>query len=171
MEFFDVLKKRRSIREFRDKKIPADKVRKILAATKLCPTAGNAQAYDVVIVKKPKTIKALASSFSHHAESLSEAPMMLVFLANKAVGAEMFGRRGADFYCVQDATIACSYAQLAVRAVGLASVWVGGFEEGLVRRILNAPSNVRPVAILPVGYGAEKPRARKRVDRARKEGY
>ncbi len=171
MEFFKAVKERRSIREFRDKKVPADKLRKILAATKAAPSAGNLQSYDVVVVKKRATIESLASAFGYHAKALAKAPVMLVFFANQQRSAKKFGRRGVDLYSVQDATIACTYAQLAIRAVGLASVWVGAFEPGLIRRVLGAQSNTIPVAILPLGYGATKPKARKRKDRAIRESY
>jgi nitroreductase len=41
-------------------------------------------------------------------------------------------------------------------------VWVGAFDDDEVRRILGAPRGIRPVAILPVGYAAEKPEAPER---------
>jgi nitroreductase len=51
---------------------------------------------------------------------------------------------------------------LAATAQGLATVWVGAFDDDEVRRILGAPRGIRPVAILPVGYAAEKPEAPER---------
>jgi len=38
-------------------------------------------------------------------------------------------------YCVQDATLAAAYAQLAATALGLATCWVGAFDEAAVRRV------------------------------------
>jgi len=67
-----------------------------------------------------------------------------------------------DLYCVQDATIACTFAILAATALGLASVWVGAFDEDDVRRAIGAPPTHRPVAMLPIGYAAEVPRLRPR---------
>ena len=46
---------------------------------------------------------------------------------------------------------------LAATALGLATVWVGAFHPGEVRRVLGAPAGIDPVAILPVGYPAEEP--------------
>jgi nitroreductase len=59
---------------------------------------------------------------------------------------------------VQDATIACTFAMLAAKALGLATVWVGAFDEDAVRIALGIPKELRPVAMLPVGYAAKKPR-------------
>jgi len=65
------------------------------------------------------------------------------------------GTRGKNLLSVQDATIAASYAQLSSTALGLSSVWVGHFKEKDVASILK--TKLRPVAIIPIGYGNEKP--------------
>jgi len=46
---------------------------------------------------------------------------------------------------------------LAATALGLATVWVGAFDTDEVRRVIGAPADFDPVAILPVGYAAEDP--------------
>jgi nitroreductase len=70
---------------------------------------------------------------------------------------ERYGKRAEKLYSVQDATIACTFAMLAATAMGLGSVWVGAFEPDEIRRIIGAPAKVCPVAILPIGYAAERP--------------
>jgi nitroreductase len=67
-----------------------------------------------------------------------------------------------SLYSVQDATIACTFAMLAASALGLASVWVGAFDEDQVSRVISAPEEQRPVAMLPIGYAAGPPRQRAR---------
>jgi nitroreductase len=51
---------------------------------------------------------------------------------------------------------------LAATALGLSTVWVGAYDEEQVRQIIGAPADLRPVAILPIGYAAETPRIRSR---------
>lgn len=68
-----------------------------------------------------------------------------------------FGER-SKLFSVQDATIATTYAQLAVCALGLSTVWVGAFDEKKVSKILKLPEHHRPVAILPIGYANENPK-------------
>jgi nitroreductase len=46
--------------------------------------------------------------------------------------------------------------------LGLGTCWIGAFKEDEVRKIVNAPKEMRPVAIIPVGYPNESPRARTR---------
>ena len=53
-------------------------------------------------------------------------------------------------------------AMLAATDLGLASVWVGAFNEDAVRTAIGAGADQRPVAILSVGYGAETPERRPR---------
>jgi hypothetical protein len=85
------------------------------------------------------------------------APVVLVFLANPSGSAAKYGRRGETLYAVQDATIACAYAQLGARNAGLGSCWVGAFRERQVRAALGVGHELRPVALLPIGYSAELP--------------
>jgi nitroreductase len=97
-------------------------------------------------------------------EFLAQAPLILVFCAHPARSKIRYAERGVDLYCVQDATIACTYAMLAATALGLATVWVGAFNEHEVRQIIRAPESHRPIAMLPIGYAAEVPRIRGRRD-------
>jgi nitroreductase len=46
---------------------------------------------------------------------------------------------------------------LAATALGLGSVWVGAFDSDAVARVIKAPKDQIPVAILSIGYAAEKP--------------
>lgn len=54
MEFFDVVKKRQSIRAYKKKEIEDEKIRKILEAANSAPSAGNLQAYEIVLVRDEK---------------------------------------------------------------------------------------------------------------------
>ncbi|MBI3393452.1 MAG: nitroreductase family protein, partial [Nitrospirae bacterium] len=52
---------------------------------------------------------------------------------------------------------------LAAHARGLGGVWVGSFDEEPVRALLDIPDDLRPVALVPVGWPAEHPLPRSRV--------
>jgi nitroreductase len=87
--------------------------------------------------------------------SPAQAPLVLVFCSDPEASASEYGERGKNLYCIQDATIAAAYCQLAATDAGLASVWIGSFDEEEVRRILG--TDLRPVAIIPAGYAGEEP--------------
>lgn len=156
MNFFEVLRKRRSVRKFKDEPISEDKLKLIYEAINSAPSAGNLQAYEVFVVKDKNKLKQLADAALSQ-EFIAQAPLALVFCANPARSRWRYGSRGEKLYSLQDATIACAYAQLSATALGLGSVWVGAFDEDEVRRIISIGKNLIPIAILPIGYPDESP--------------
>ncbi len=155
MEFFDVIEKRHSVRSFRSKEVEAEKLEKIIEAANKAPSAGNLQGYEIVVVREKETKQRLSKAALNQ-EFIAEAPIALVFCANPVRSSAKYGERGANLYCVQDATIAAAYAQLAATDLGLASVWVGAFATEEVSRTINA-TDVVPVAIMPIGYSNKTP--------------
>lgn len=156
MDFFEVVRRRHSIRAYQRRQVEEAKLRFILECANAAPSAGNLQAYEIVVVTDDKARQALARAALDQ-EYIAQAPVVLVFWQNPHRSAIRYGRRGVELYSLQDATIACTYAQLAATALGLASCWVGAFAEEPICRLLKAPPGVRPVALLPIGYPAEEP--------------
>jgi nitroreductase len=157
MEFFEVLKARQSVRAFAPSAVEEEKLRAVLEAAGSAPSAGNLQAYEIYVVKAEALKRALArAALEQHC--LVQAPVALVFCANPARSEHRYGERGAGLYSVQDTTIACTYAMLAATSLGLASVWVGAFDEADVRDALGITEDLLPLVILPIGYAAEKPK-------------
>ncbi len=156
MDFLDVIERRRSVRAYTKSPVTPRQVETILATARLAPSAGDLQAYQIVIVEKHETKAALAeAALAQH--FIAGAPVVLAFCANPALSEGKYGRRGASLYCLQDATIAACYAQLAATALGLASCWVGAFDEARAAEALRLPAGLRPVVIMPIGYAAESP--------------
>ncbi|MEM3030906.1 MAG: nitroreductase family protein [Candidatus Micrarchaeia archaeon] len=156
MDFFEALKRRRSTRAFLPKPVEESKLQRILEAANSAPSAGDLQAYEIVVVKEGERKRALAAAALDQ-DFIAQAPVVLVFLANPPRSSRKYGDRGASLYSLQDATIAASYAWLAAVAQGLACAWVGAFYEDATRRILGAPKDLTPIAIIPVGYAGEEP--------------
>ncbi|MEM4348005.1 MAG: nitroreductase family protein [Candidatus Anstonellaceae archaeon] len=153
MDFFEVVEKRVSVRDFLQKPIEPDKLKKILSSALLAPSAGNLQSYRIVVIKDA-TLKEKLACACFAQEFVSQAPVVLVFLADSMRSQAKYGTRGASLYCVQDATIAAAYCQLAAAALGLGSVWVGAFEDEEVSSLVKAKQHEMPVAVLPIGYAA-----------------
>lgn len=156
MELFDLIKKRQSIRVFQEKPVEEEKVKKILEAANSAPSAGNLQAYEIVVVRDKK-IKEKLCQVALGQDPILFAPVVFVFFTSPARSGLKYGERGEKLYSLQDATIAAAYAQLAAVDLGLGCVWIGAFEDEKVKEVLGAPKELIPVAILPVGYPAEKP--------------
>jgi nitroreductase len=161
MDFFKIVEDRRSMRKYAETPVEEEKLHKILDTANKAPSAGNLQGYDIYVVRKLEQRKALVKA-AWDQEFLAEAQVVLVFCANPSRSEVKYGERGATLYSIQDATIACSYSQLAAKAQGLDSVWVGAFDEKAVSEILQLPQELRPVILLPVGYAGKVPHPRPR---------
>ena len=156
MEFFEVLKRRRSIRRFKGKKIEKDKIQKLLDAANSAPSAGNLQAYRIILVKDEALRQKLAR-VSCNQDFIFQAPINLVFCADSLRSAQGYGTRGETLYSIQDATISCAFVHLAAVDLGLGSVMVGAFDEQKVSKLLKIPDHLRPVIILSIGHPDESP--------------
>ena len=161
MDFFEVLKARRSVRQFTHQPVPEEALQRILSAAQSAPSAGNLQAYEIYAVQTQRQKDALAQAALGQ-EFIAQAPLVLVFCAHPQRSEGRYGARGVNLYTLQDATIACAFAMLAAASLGLGTVWVGAFDEDSVSQIISAPTGVKPVALLPLGYPAEQPPARSR---------
>ena len=82
MDFFEVIKKRRSVRVFKQKPVQDDLVKKILEAACWAPSAGNMQSWEFIIVKDPK-IKTQLCTAALDQEMIEEAPLDIVVCANQ----------------------------------------------------------------------------------------
>lgn len=158
MEVFEAIHKRRSIRNFDPtKNITDEQIEKLLEAARWAPSAGNSQSWFFVIVKDQKTKKLLTEA-SWNQEFISQASILIVCCADLKRAEVTYKERGKTLYAIQDVTLAAQNIWLAATEMGLASVWVGAFEENKVAKIIDLPSNLRPIAILPIGYPAESPK-------------
>ncbi|MDH4222729.1 MAG: nitroreductase family protein [candidate division Zixibacteria bacterium] len=170
MEFFEVIKERHSIRMFKTKNIEKDKLDKLLYVANSAPSAGGLQAYQIFLVSKLALKNELAKA-AYGQEFIAQAPVNLVFCSEPLRSARKYGKRGAELYSIQDATISAAYVHLAAVDLELGSVIVGAFDQEVVSRILNLPDRFKPIIILPVGYPAEKPyvTARRKINDLVKE--
>jgi nitroreductase len=161
LEVFEAIKGRRSIRAFQNRDIPPEMVDRLIDAARWAPSAGNIQPWEFIIVREPETRRKLAEAALEQT-FIEEAPVVIVVCADENRSSQGYGTRGKTLYCLQDTAAATQNIHLAAYALGLGTCWVGAFREDEAKKILNIPSGVRPVAIIPVGYPAEKPQPRNR---------
>lgn len=161
MEVVECIEGRTSVRVFKPDPVDDDVVQEGLRLANLAPSAGNLQARDFIVVKDASVKKALMlAAFSQ--EFVRTAPVVIVFCANlERIG--HYGQRGKELYCLQDVAAAVENFSLYMHSKGLGSVWVGAFDEAKAAMALGTPEHVRPVAIVPVGYPAERGLRRKRL--------
>jgi len=136
-------------------------VEKLIDAARWAPSAGNIQPWEFIIVRNPEIKRNLAKAALNQS-FIEEAPVVIVVCADEIRSSQGYGVRGKTLYCIQDTAAATQDIHLAAYSLGLGTCWVGAFNEEEARKILEIPQGVRPVAIIPVGYPAEKPPARNR---------
>lgn len=165
-DFFETVRHRHSVRSYQsDLPVEKEKLNAIIETACSAPSAGDLQAYKIVVVSNSEKRQALSAA-AYDQSFISEAPICLVFCTEPDRSAKKYGDRGRDLYAVQDTTIAAAYAQLAVVAAGMASTWIGYFDEAKVKEIIGLEGGLSPIAMLALGYPAElpEPTTRRRLD-------
>jgi len=157
MEFRNLIDERHSIRTFEARPVERKKLARILHAASRAPSAGNLQSYKIALVTSKRLIQGLAATKPEQTW-IATAPVILVFLGDSEPSAAKFSSEGQSLYTVQDATIACTYAQLAAADEGLGACWVGTASVAdEVRKVLGLPNTLRPMSLLPLGHAGGPP--------------
>lgn len=155
MQFDEVIARRHSVRKYSPQDILPEDLERILEATIQAPSAGNLQAYRIFAIRDPSK-KASISACAFNQEFIKDASVILVFAADPDASFSEYGERGSTLYCIQDATIAATFAILKATDLGYSTAWIGSFDGRKLLQSVGA-RGVMPVAIVLVGKGAEKP--------------
>ena len=152
---------RRSVRSFRDKDVEEDKIKCILEAGRLSPSAGNRQEWKFIVVRDAGTRRRLADAALGQT-FVGQAPVVLVACAVECSAVMPCGLPAF----IVDVSIAFAYMLLQAFDLGLGTCWIGAFNEAAVKKILDIPEDVRVVALSPLGYPdrTSPPRPRKPMD-------
>jgi nitroreductase len=161
MELFEAIQKRRSIRQFKKQEVPEEIVEKLVEAARLAPTAGNAQSYQLVIVRQEEQKQRLSMA-AYGQKQVQSASVVFVVCADLGRAQESYAERGRSLYCIQDTAAVTENILLTACSLGLGTCWIGAFKEEDVKKVVNAPEGMRPVTMIPVGYPAESPSPRPR---------
>jgi nitroreductase len=155
MEFEQVIRKRRMIREFDpNKQIPEKIITKLLRNAHRARSAGHAQVQEFVVVTDPTTKKKLRQ-VAVDQEYVEEAPTLIVVCSNTSRSERRYGIRGREFYSVMDGAFASMLILFTSVNEGIGAGFVGAFEDDKVSEILKLPRYVRPIGIITLGYPKE----------------
>jgi nitroreductase len=163
VDTIEAIRTRRSIRRYTGESVPDDVLAEILKAAMSAPSAGNQQPWQFVIVTDCALREAIAA-FHPYAQMVREAPAAIVVCGDLRL-------ESYKGYWVQDCSAATQNILLATHAQGLGAVWVGIYPvEDRVRRLqqlLALPAQVIPLALVPLGFPAERVPPASRFDPAR----
>jgi nitroreductase len=167
MNILDIIKTRRSVREFKEQEIPEKAIDVLIEALRWAPSAGNLQSRKFYFVFNETIRNRLAQAGLRHdfVSFVARAPLVVVACADLRI-ASHYGERGTHLYCIQDTAASVQNLLLAAHDLGLGTCWVGAFKEEEVKGILKMPENLRPVVMVPVGYPAKTPKAPDHLSKA-----
>ncbi len=145
--FMELAKERYSVRKFKNQPVEEEKIRQILDAAALAPTACNNQPQKVFVLKSADALEKINKA----TPCIYGAPLVFVIGYDEALPARGMIYDGFDFGQV-DTSIVTAHMVLEAWDIGLGSCWVGRFDEAEVKGLLGLPENIRVCHILPVGY-------------------
>jgi len=162
MDTQEAINSRRSIRRYLDRPVEFEKLTTILDAAMKAPSAGNLQGWRFILVTDRKLIKEVAG-YSIEQYWIQSAPTLIIVCAVPERHEMYYGLRGKRLYNIQDCSASIENILLSATDLGLGSCWIGAFEEEKIREVFNIPVNVRPQAIITLGYSDEVPKDRQLV--------
>jgi nitroreductase len=112
--FIDLLRKRRSVRQFQEKAVEQDKVDLLIEAMLRAPSSRSLYPWEFVVVQDKETIEALSKAKPHGSAFMKNAALAIAVCADP---------EKCDVW-VEDCSIAAAFLHLAATDLGLGSCWV-----------------------------------------------
>lgn len=153
MDFYKVIRTRRSIRSYKPDPVPEEVLNRVMDAARIAPSGSNRQPWKFIIVKDGSLRQRLASICGGQ-DFIAEPPVAVV-----ACGYDIHRNRGGymgEMSILVDVSIAFTHLIQAARAEGLGTCWIGAFDNNKVKELLNIPDNFYVVAVSPLGYPREE---------------
>ncbi len=183
MEFFDVIRTRRSVRQFLPRDVPDDVLAEILEAGRLAPAGPDTQSLFFGIVRDESTKQELAKAAGGqdwvagapvviaHCAKLSTDPAVLPdddfglqvnrlrFGASLIAYLNEYADRRAMRVLLENSVplIPGEHVFLAAVNRGLSACWVGHLDTERASQILHLPDDMVCLFLMPVGYPAATP--------------
>jgi nitroreductase len=146
LDVFEAVQKRKSVRAYEPTPVPVEKLKKILEAARLAPSAGNAQPWQFIVVTASEKRRRIAKG-CRFGRFLVESPVVIVGCADQ---------KASPRWHAIDTCIAMENLVLVATGEGLGTCWIGTFNEKEIREMLKIPSHLKVIALLALGYPREK---------------
>ena len=152
-EVLEAIQNRRTIRRFKEKQVPEERVEVILNAGRWAQSFNNAQPWKFIVIQDRETKKRLSEKAgkSVYYKGIVEAPLTLVICADP----DRDSRHWIEAGCNAHQNMA-----LAAHSLGLGSSWIAILNtdsEEPIKKVLGIPKNMRVISLMPIGYPDEKP--------------
>lgn len=154
MDVLKAIRKRRSIRRYKEKPVAKKKLRKVLEAARWAPSSGNNQPWEFIVIRDQEVRDKIAEEATY-GDFISDAPVSVAFITDP---------EESHLHKV-DGALATQNFQLAAWALGLGTCWIGTMNREKVKSLLEIPKRKHLLTVLPLGYPAGKGKSkRKKLD-------
>ena len=150
MTFTELAKQRYSVRKFSDKPLEQEKLKAVLEAADLAPTAKNIQPQRIYVLQSEDALAKL-DTLTHCRYG---AGTVLLFTYNDDEDWKNPLEEGIHSG-VEDVSIAATHAMLQACELGLSTCWCNYFANSKLEEIFEIPQNEKSVLIMPIGYADE----------------
>jgi len=154
---WDTIATRRSVRIFSDDPVDDSVLKKCLEAARLAPSWANKQCWHFMVVNDKQAVDDLGIVPAH----IKNTPAVVVACGDPDKSGKWEGK---DYYLV-DVAIATEHLILQAWEEGLGTCWVGALKEDRIRKAFGIPENIKVVALIPLGYPADKQTVRTTIAR------
>ena len=152
MNVNEAIRSRRSIRRYKDERIPRDKLLTILEMARLAPSASNRQPWEFIVVQDKDTREKIAKGCKY-GSFLSQCSVIIIGCGDTQVSSK---------WCALDTFISMEHIALAAVEEDLGTCWIGAFDETAIIKLLGIPKNLKIVALMALGFPDENPRPKSR---------
>jgi iodotyrosine deiodinase len=177
--FYDEIKRRRSVRDFSDKPVSKEVIENCIKAAGTAPNGANLQPWHFVIIsdkqikkqirigaeeeerefysnRAPKEwLEALEPLGTDEHKPFLETAPYLIAIFSKSYDVLPDGRQVKQYYPTESTGIATGFLITALHNSGLASLTHTPSPMNFLNEILDRPKNERPFLLLVIGYPAE----------------
>ena len=155
-DILDIIKERRTIKHYLPKFVSWENISKVLDAARHAPSCGNIQNWKFIVVLEPAQKQQIAEA-CHEQFEIGMAGALIVVCAELDKAERYYGLRGERLYSTQNCAAAIQNMLLEAQSLGLGTSWIGAFDEEAVKTMCSIPDEVRPQAIIALGYAKEVP--------------
>jgi nitroreductase len=154
-DILEIIKSRRTIKEFVPKFVSWEKISRVLDAGRHAPSAGNLQNWKFLVIFDAGQKQQLAEACYGQYE-ISQAWVLIIVVGESERAIRYYGDRG-KFYTIQNCAAAMQNMLLEAHSIGLGSKWVGAFEEDTVKSSFGILADVDVQGIVALGYPKDIP--------------
>ena len=151
MDFLELVTSRFSERRFADTPVEDEKLRRVLEAGRLAPTAENKQPQRIYVVRGAEGLEKMDAG----TRCRFGAPVVLILAYDMT---EASRHPDVCDFGVVDTSIVATHMMLAAEELGLHTCWVGLIDPSELRRQFDIPKEQRIISVMPLGYPSERSR-------------